>query len=107
MAAWLLLGWSGGATAAAQSACAELGGTVGQDQICHGHIVTTDYTLDLSYPVSYPDQQPLAGYLLHTRDEWSADAKERVPAGQAAVSVDDHRNGLPIGRRRRRAWCST
>ncbi|MGO9158696.1 esterase [Mycobacterium sp.] len=79
VAAWWLVGWSGGGTAGAQSACAELGGTVGQDQICHGHVVTGNYTLDLSYPVSYPDQQPLADYLIHTRDEWTTDAQAYPP----------------------------
>ncbi|WP_233214636.1 hypothetical protein [Mycobacterium sp. 4858] len=38
--------------AGAQSACAALGGTVDQNQVCQGHITTADYTLDLSFPVS-------------------------------------------------------
>ena len=79
VAAGALLGWPGVPTAAAQSACAELGGTVGPDEICRGHVVTPDYTLDLSYPAGYPDQQPLADYLIHTRDEWSADTTARLP----------------------------
>lgn len=48
----LFCGW----TAGAQSACADLGGTVDAQQVCRGHIVTTN---DLSFPVGYPDQQPL------------------------------------------------
>jgi hypothetical protein len=43
--------------AGAQSACADLGGTVDPDQTCHVHSATSNYTLDFSFPVSYPDQQ--------------------------------------------------
>jgi hypothetical protein len=35
----------------APSACTDLGGTVGQDQTCQVHTATSDYTLDLSFPV--------------------------------------------------------
>lgn len=75
----VLAGWSGGWVAAGQSACADLGGTVDQNQICRGHIVTANYVLDLSFPVGYPDQQPLTDYLTHTRDTWAADAQARPP----------------------------
>ena len=78
VAVWVVPGWSAGA-AGAQSACADLGGTVGQDQICHGHIVTASYALDLSYPVNYSDQQSVADYLIHTRDTWADDARTQPP----------------------------
>ena len=82
VAACILAGcWVNG-TAGAQSACTNLGGTVDQNQICQGHIVTSNYTLDLSFPVSYPDQQPLTDYLTHTRDTWVDDAKARPPSGR-------------------------
>ena len=61
LAAGILFGWHG--TASAQSACADLGGTVGGDQICHGHAANSTYTLDFSFPVDYPDQQALTDYL--------------------------------------------
>ncbi len=67
------------APAGAQSGCADLGGTVGPDGICHGHVVGATYTLDLNFPVDYPDQQPVTDYLVHTRDEWVADAAEYPP----------------------------
>ncbi len=79
VAACVLATWLGTWTAGAQPACAALGGTVDQNQICQGHIVTPNYTLDLSFPVSYPDQQPLTDYLTHTRDEWADDAKAYPP----------------------------
>ncbi|OBH14230.1 hypothetical protein A9X03_23485 [Mycobacterium sp. E1715] len=70
---------SSAGTASGQSACADVGGTVDAAQICRGHIVTTTYTLDLSFPVGYPDQAPLADYVTHTRDEWADDAKAHPP----------------------------
>lgn len=79
VAACVLVGWSGTGMAGAQSACAELGSTVDPDQICRGHIVTSSYTLDVSFPVGYPDQQPLTDYLTHTRDEWADDARKNPP----------------------------
>ncbi|WNG89405.1 RsiV family protein [Mycobacterium sp. ITM-2016-00317] len=54
--------------AAAQSACAALGGTVDADQICHVHAEKPAYRLDYAFPADYPDQQALADYLTQTRD---------------------------------------
>jgi hypothetical protein len=68
VAACVLVGVSATGTAGAQSACADLGGTVGSDQTCHARTVTPSYTLDFSFPTSYPDQQPLTDYLTQTRD---------------------------------------
>ena len=64
----LLVGWSATAIAGAQSACADLGGTVGPDQICQVHSATGTYKIDFSFPVDYPDQQPVTDYLTHQRD---------------------------------------
>jgi hypothetical protein len=54
--------------AGAQSACADLGGAVDPNQICHVHIDTTNYKINFGFPVDYPDQQPLADYLAQQRD---------------------------------------
>ena len=48
-------------------------------QVCQGHIATANYTLDLSFPVSYPDQQAMTDYLVHTRDAWADDARANPP----------------------------
>lgn len=91
----LFCGW----TAGAQSACADLGGTVDSQQVCRGHIVTTNYTLDLSFPVGYPDQQPLAEYVTHIRDEWADDAKTYPPGGRPpyllTITGTAYRSGTP------------
>lgn len=97
--ACVLLGWSGTATAGAQSACADLGGTVDAQQICRGHTATANYTLDLSFPLSYPDQQPLTDYLTQTRDEWAGDTQKHPPVTrppyQLAISATAYRSGPP------------
>jgi len=43
--------------AAAGSACAEIGGTVGGEQTCSVHAETPEYTIDIKFPVGYPDQK--------------------------------------------------
>ncbi|BBZ70214.1 esterase [Mycobacterium paraseoulense] len=98
----VLTGFSCGGTAGAQSACADLGGTVDQNQICRGHIVTSDYTLDLSFPVSYPDEQPLTDYLIQTRNRWADDAKASPPSGRLpyllTISGKAYRSATPNSR---------
>ena len=68
VAAGVLACLTGTLTAAAQSACVDLGGTVGQDQICSVHTSNPTYTLDMTFPNDYPDQQALTDYLTQARD---------------------------------------
>ena len=56
------------AIAGAQSACGDLGGTLNLEQTCELHDTTADYAIDLSFPVSYPDQQAMADYLVPLRE---------------------------------------
>jgi hypothetical protein len=57
-----------GAVAGAQTACADLGGTVDPNQVCHVHAAKPSYTLDFAFPAGYPDQRALTDYLTQTRD---------------------------------------
>lgn len=50
--------------------CADLGGTVGAEQTCHIHTETSTYTIDMSYPLDYPDQQALTDFVMHDRDHF-------------------------------------
>ena len=68
VAAGVLAGSIGVPAASAQSACADLGGVVGNDQICRVHAANSTYTLDMSFPDDYPDQAPLTAYLTQARD---------------------------------------
>ncbi len=56
IAAGALLGWSGGAVAAADSVCTNFGGSLQDDQTCNVHSSTPTYTLNMTFPVDYPDQ---------------------------------------------------
>lgn len=55
-------------TAAAQSACTDLGGAVGPDGVCRVHAANPIYNLDMSFPNDYPDQAALTAYLTQARD---------------------------------------
>jgi hypothetical protein len=58
------------ATAGAQSACDGLGGTVDADQVCQVHSDTPTYTIDMSFPLDYPDQQAVSDYLTQDRADF-------------------------------------
>jgi hypothetical protein len=67
-AAGVLIGSIPTATAVAQSACSDLNGTVGPDGVCSVHTSNATYTLDITFPNDYPDQQALTAYLTQARD---------------------------------------
>ena len=68
LAAGVVAGWAAAPVAAAQSACADLGGTVDADKTCLVHTENPTYRLDYAFPADYPDQQALTAYLTQTRD---------------------------------------
>ena len=51
IAAGALLGWSGGAVAAADSVCTNFGGSLQDDQTCNVHSSSPTYTLNMTFPV--------------------------------------------------------
>ena len=54
------------------SACTELKGTVGEANLCTVHTETPNYTIDMSFPVDYPDQRAVADVLTNQRDQFIA-----------------------------------
>ena len=58
------------ATPPTPGACTDLGGTVDADQTCRVHSATPAYTLDMSYPLDYPDQKSLTDVLREDRDRF-------------------------------------
>jgi hypothetical protein len=58
------------ADADAALACKDLGGTVQADSNCHLHSETATYRLDLSYPISYPDQLQLRDFITQNRADF-------------------------------------
>jgi hypothetical protein len=67
IAAGALLGWSGGAVAAADSVCTNFGGSLQDDQTCNVRSSSSTYTLNMTFPVDYPDQA-LSDFLTQNRD---------------------------------------
>jgi hypothetical protein len=68
--------------AAAGSACAEIGGTVADKQTCSVHVETPEYTIDIKFPVDYPDQKVVADYLEEQRDSFLDYVKKIPPTGR-------------------------
>ncbi len=96
IAAAALLGWSGRPVAAADSACSSMGGAVESGQMCHVHTAASAYTLDMTFPVDYPDQQALTDYLTQNRDGFVKVAQtpgSRDMPYQMEVTTDQYRSG--------------
>lgn len=64
-----VLGWSGIAVAsAAPPKCTDLNGVVDANQICQIQVTDPGYSVNIGYPVDYPDAQPVFDYVKQTRD---------------------------------------
>ncbi len=98
LAAGALVGLPGGPVAAAESSCADMGGTVEAGQMCHVHTSNATYTLDMTFPTDYPDQQALNDYLTHNRDGFVNVAKTSGPRDmpyQMDVTSEEQSSGQP------------
>lgn len=77
-----VLAWSGlGMASGAPPSCTDLGGTVDATQTCHVTSQDPGYSLDISYPVDYPDVGPVFDYVKQTRDGFLNVAK--MPDGRS------------------------
>jgi uncharacterized protein DUF3298 len=64
-----VLGWSSiGVAAAAPPRCTDLDGVVDANQICQIQATDPGYSVNISYPVDYPDATPVFDYVKETRD---------------------------------------
>ncbi len=85
-------------TAAASSACTRLEGTVGEAGLCTVHAETPNYTIDMSFPVDYPDQDAVGQVLSSRRDEFIA-LVEEPPVRDVPKALDiksqTFRSGTP------------
>jgi hypothetical protein len=85
-------------SAAAASACTELEGTVGDANLCTVHTETPNYTIDMSFPVDYPDQRAVAAVLTKQRDGFIA-LVEEPPVRDVPKALDiksqTFRSGTP------------
>jgi hypothetical protein len=101
IAAGALLGWSGGAVAAADSACTSLGGEIQDEQTCHVRTSTASYMLSMTFPIDYPDQS-LTDFLTQNRDGFvnvaqtsSQTAGPRDVPYQMEVTSEQYHSGQP------------
>ncbi|OBK46876.1 hypothetical protein A5655_08760 [Mycobacterium sp. 1081908.1] len=87
-----------------QSACAGLDGTVGGDHICRVRSATPTYTIEMSFPVDYPEMPAVAAFLKRDRDEfidWVATIGPRGGRNRPylyAVTAKTYRSGKPDAR---------
>jgi hypothetical protein len=71
-----VLSWSGvGSASAAPEKCADLSGVVDANQICQISATDPGYTMNISYPVGYPDVTAVFDYVKETRDGFLSVAK--------------------------------
>lgn len=100
LAAVVRVGWP---AAAAPPSCASLGGTIEAGQMCHVHASDASYTLDMTFPVDYPDQQVLTDYLTQNRDGFitvaQGSARRDQPYQMDAIT-EQHTAGQPPHRTR-------
>lgn len=98
LATGALVGLPGGPVAAAEPTCAGMGGTLEAADMCHVHASTSTYTLDITFPVDYPDQQALTDYLTQNRDGFINVAQtsgSRDMPYQMIVTAEQQHSGEP------------
>jgi hypothetical protein len=107
VAAGALLGWPGTPVAAADSACAAMGGNIEGEQTCHVHAANSTYNLEMKFPLDYPDEQALVDYLNQNRDGFVNVAQTSsqttgtrdVPYQMEVTSEQYHSGQAPAGTR--------
>jgi hypothetical protein len=95
LAAPVLLGWP---AAAAPPSCDSLGGSIEGAQMCRVHASGPMYTLDMTFPTDYPDQQALTDYITQNRDGFVNVAQgsgARDQPYQMEATTEQHTAGQP------------
>jgi hypothetical protein len=87
-----------GATGSPSAACNQLGGNVQSGNICEVRAQAPNYTIAMRFDTDYPDDQPIADYLIQSRDQFVAEAQSgRGPhmPHEMSVSSTSYRSGQP------------
>jgi hypothetical protein len=95
LAAAALLGWPADA---APPTCAGVGGTMVDAQTCRVQASTPKYTLTMTFPADYPDQQALTDYITYNRDGFVNVAQSsggRDQPYQMEATTEQHSSGQP------------
>ena len=98
LAAVVLMAGVPGPAGAAPPSCADLGGTISDGRMCHVSTSTANYTLNLSYPTDYADEQALTDFVSQNRDGFinvaQTSGSRDVPY-QMEVTAEQFRSGQP------------
>ncbi|OBG40173.1 hypothetical protein A5673_11410 [Mycobacterium sp. E3198] len=84
-----------------QSSCTDLDGSIGPDGICHARSATATYTIDMGFPLDYPEMPAVVAFLKQNRDDfidWVAEIGPRQSRGrpyQYAVTAKTYGSGAP------------
>ena len=95
LAAPALLAWP---AAAEPPSCASLGGTVDAAQLCHVQASGPTYTLNMTFPADYPDEQALTDYITQNRDGFvnvAQSSRGRDQPYQMEATAEQHSAGQP------------
>lgn len=99
LAAAVLLGWPVAPRAVSEpSSCAGLGGTLEAAGMCRVHAAGTTYTLDMTFPADYPDEQALINYITQNRDGFVNVVQSSGPRDQPyqmEATTEQHTSGQP------------
>jgi Protein of unknown function (DUF4232) len=73
---------------------------MGPDQLCKVQAKTADYTIDMTFPVDYPEQQAVTDFLKRQRDDFVDYIKKYPPTGRLMpyslnVKGETYRSGSP------------
>jgi hypothetical protein len=95
LAATALVGWPADA---APPTCAGVGGILVDAQTCRVQASTPSYTLTMTFPADYPDQQALTDYITQNRDGFVNVAQSsggRDQPYQMEATTEQHSSGQP------------
>ncbi|MEE6175972.1 esterase [Mycobacterium sp. 050134] len=95
----VLLGWPAApSSSAAPPSCVSLDGTVDAGQLCHVQATGPTYTLSMTFPADYPDEQALTDYITQNRDGFVSVAQSsgsRDQPYQMEATTEQHSSGQP------------
>ena len=84
--------------AAGPEACTALGGVIEAGDICGVHASDPAYTMDVTFPLGYPDEQVIIDYLGQTRDGFVRVAHEGDAESAVGSVIGDSRGDGIVGR---------
>lgn len=94
----ILLAWPAAAAPPPPPSCASVGGIVEAGQLCRLHATGATYTLNITFPADYPDEQALTDYVTQNRDGFVAVAQSsggRDQPYQLEGTTEQHSAGQP------------